>query len=711
MSLDLDQLKKLHDKAYLANQVTRERAADDIVFYWVTQWDDQILSDSQLAYRGEFNIIRKAGRQILSDLASNPVQVDFVPEDQNREDSAELLDGIYRSEDRKNTSQDAYQVAQQDAVVCGYGAWVLSHEYVSNRTGDESQVIKRKPIHEANNVCFFDPNARLLDKSDADYASILTPYTPDGYNKLIEGLGVDAELFNPSNFSSPEQSYSFPWLGGGGNDVVYIVEFYHREKVKEKIITFEDPIGEVIVLREKDLETVMDDMLDGGFEIVSEKTVERYQVTKYIASGSDILDESIIAGENIPVVPYYGERAYVEGEEHYEGVTRLAKDPQRLRNFQMSYLADIVSRSPRPKPIFFPEQIQSFEYMYEQAGADNNYPYVLQNRLSKDGSALPIGAVAQLPEQPMPTALIASVELSRQAVEDVANPGIPQDIADPDLSGKAVNALTARLDKQSQVYQENGKHAKRRDAEIFASMATEIYDVPKMVKITLPDGTTKDVQIMEQVIDQESGDVVILNDLTNQEFQVYSKIGASYSSQKEQTIERIGRMLQTPTLQPKYAESLMLKLLQLTDGVEFDDIRDMAKMDQVLNGFRKPETPEEEQALLAMQQQPQQPSAEMVLAQGELMKGQAQMADVQNKSIKTQLEAQNEKMKRIIDMFEAQTDRIDSQVKATETQTDIDYKRVDTVGAQLDNAAKMKELATVDYSQVSNEELFQQMAG
>ena len=32
--LDLTQLKKLADKAYNGNTVTRERGADDLVFYW-----------------------------------------------------------------------------------------------------------------------------------------------------------------------------------------------------------------------------------------------------------------------------------------------------------------------------------------------------------------------------------------------------------------------------------------------------------------------------------------------------------------------------------------------------------------------------------------------------------------------------------------------------------------------------------------------------
>ena len=82
--LELKKIKDLHEKAYLSNQTTREEAADDLVFYWITQWDDQLLSEAQLQYRGQFDIVRKAGRQILSTLKQNPVQPDFKPTDQGR---------------------------------------------------------------------------------------------------------------------------------------------------------------------------------------------------------------------------------------------------------------------------------------------------------------------------------------------------------------------------------------------------------------------------------------------------------------------------------------------------------------------------------------------------------------------------------------------------------------------------------------------------
>ena len=186
--LNLSELKKLQDKAYNHGTVTRERAADDCVFYHVTQWDDTLLGESQLQYRGEFNIIRKAGRQIIGDLRENPISIDFTPKADSRDDGADLLDGLYLTDDKKNTSQESYSNATQEAVVCGVGAWELYTEFESNRAGNENQVIRRRPVYEANNNCFWDPNAKRLDKSDAKYCSILKGYSEDGYNDLVKEL-------------------------------------------------------------------------------------------------------------------------------------------------------------------------------------------------------------------------------------------------------------------------------------------------------------------------------------------------------------------------------------------------------------------------------------------------------------------------------------------------------------------------------------------
>lgn len=689
--LTLEELKKLHEKAYLYSTDTRERAAHDMLFYWKTQWDDDFLNESQLGFRGEFNILRKAGRDIMADLSANPVRVDFDPKDEERTDGAEILDGIYRSTCRENSSIEAFNVGEHDSVVCGYGAWELYTDYESIRGENNNQVIRRRPIYEANNTCFFDPDAKLLDKSDSKYCSLLVGYSEDGYKDLYKELtGEETEVI-PSNFDNPEQgSYSFSWISGSA-EIIYVTRFYHKEKVKKKVFTLSDPMGEEITVWEDELDQVSDELIDAGYEISNEKEITRWQVTLYIASGEDILKSFVIAGEWIPVIPIYGERTMIDGEEHWEGITKLTKDPQMLRNFQMSYLADIVSRSPREKPIFYPEQIQGYENMYSISGAENNFPYLLTNRFAGDGSELPIGAVGTLPAPQVPPALSQSIELTRQAVEDVANPGLPQNIADPELSGKAVYAIQNQINKQAYVYQHNRKHAVRHDGVVFASMAAETYDVPRTVVLTKPDGTRKKVETMQTVIDNETGEFVTLHDIYNKEFDVFSDVSPSYNTIKEQTSSMINEMIVSlPDGDPLKA-ALIYKSISLISGDDFEDIRKYANRQSLISGFKQPENEEEMKIVQQAQQAGKEPSPEMVLAQAEQMKGQADVMREQRENTKLYIDMTNAAKKIGIEQFRAETERGNMQVNAEKVGADINFKRIDAFQKQTELEEKKVE--------------------
>ena len=692
MSLDLQQLKQMHEKAFLANQIPRERSSNDLVFYWVTQWDDEVLKFSQLAYRGEFDVLRKAGRQILSDLMANPVQVDFVPINETRTDSAELADGLYRSGLQKNTSIEAFENAETENVVCGVGAWMLYTKYESNTVGNDRQVIVRKPIFEANNTVFWDPDSKLLDKSSATYCSVLTAYTEEGYKKLVKDLtGETLKSVDADSFKHPEHSYTFPWLGGQSKKI-YVTNFFHVKEVTETILTMEDPLGETLELRESDLKDIMDDMLESGYSIVSERKIKRNVVDKYIASGAKIIKKERIAGQHIPVIPCYGEHAVVEGEEYWEGITRLAKDPQRLRNFAFSYMGDILSRSPRKKPIFWPEQIQGFEDMYSESGIDNAYPYLLMNRKTADGEELPPTSIGTMPEQPVPAGLPLVLAQTKEAITDVANPGVPDKVAEPDISGKAVQKLEARIERQSMRFQTHMKHAKRRDGEVWISMASEVIDTPRKVMVELADGTKKETQVMDTIIDKETGDLITVNDLRRAEFDVFSKIGPSYVSQKEQTIDRLETlMMQMPPEDP-VRKAIQLKILALTDGVEFDDIRDFVNKQLMLMGIRKPQTPEDEAFLKQEQEKSKEPDAAMLIAQAENKKGDADLFEQKRKGIEMQLDAHGDKVKASIDAFNAETKRMAVLVDMKEYEAGIDMSKIDAFNKQVEGALKLKEL-------------------
>ena len=710
MPLDLKELMRLHDTSYSSGQVNREQSADDMIFHWVTHWDDQTLEESTLGYRGEFDLLRKAYRQIIAELAENPVQVDFDPVGDTKEDVADFLDGIYRTEDGENSTIEAYSQAESEAVVCGCGAWELYTEYEEMGGNNRNQVIKRRPLYEANNNVYWDPNSKRLDRGDAGWVDALVPYSEDGYRKLVKEMtGEELDVGMPS-FKYPEQSYTFPWIGGEGKKV-YVVRFYHREKVKSKILTFTDPFGETLQYKESEVKGYEDYIIDMGLKQDEEatKVVEEYEVRLYIASGAEILngemneetgerEGEIIVGQNLAIVPMYGERAFIEGEETYEGFVKLAKDPQRLRDFALSYEADVLSRSPRPKPIYWQEQIAGHEDMYGETGSENNYPYLIMNRVAEDGTPLPVQAIGVSPEQTIPQSVFEMIDQTRQAVEDVANPGIPQDVADPDMSGKAIHAIQARIDKQSIIYQIHRKHAKRRDSKIYAGMAAEIFDVPRKMTVTKKDGSRSEDEIMKSTIG-EDGNVVVLNDFRDASFKTYSKIGPSYSSQKEQTVERITMMI--PNMDPgdPIRRALLLKSLELMDGVEFDDIKEYAKKELILSGITEPETDEEKAMLEQAQNQPQKPDANMQLALAEMEKAKVGHEKNQIEVMKIQANTQNENVKRMIDKFGAITDRLETQISAQEAGANIDFKRAERMDKQVETA--IEDMSDDDLMQIA----------
>jgi hypothetical protein len=673
--LEFEEIQKRFDADYAYNQPTRERAASDLVFYHITHWDDSLLAGCNLQYKGEFDLLRKGKRDIIADMRANPIQADFEPIDGTDEQVAELMDGIYRASCRKNISKEAFDFACDEQVVCGIGGWRLVTKYESDRMGNRNQVIMRQPIREFNSRVYFDCAAEAIDKADAKHCTILTPFTKSGYCELYYDLTGDEieEGEVGSDFAYPDYGMSFPWFGEGGEkDVVYVGEHYYRYKTKVKIGFFKDMFG---TLQAVDMSLVddEDELVEAGFTLVEQKEIEKYVVDKYIISGDGIIGKpERIAGSEIPVIPQYGERAFIQGVEYYEGIVKAARDPQILRDFAMSYLADTVARSPRVKPIYFPEQIQGFEFMHDRTGADDDLPYALQNRFDSNGAELPLGPVAQTLEQPPPMALQPLLAEMRMAVEDVVNPGLPNNISDPDLSGKALNTLTAMFDQQSIGYQENRKYSMRRDAEVFASMAGDVYDTSRKVVTESANGNRAEVMLMEEQLDIETGEIKVLNDLTNASFEVYADISKAYETSREEAVEKLVQLL--PAAQasdPQLARITIMKIYNLSSGVDMADVREWAGKELVLMGVRKPET-DEEIAAVEQASQAQQPDAAMALAQAEQMK------------------AENGAIKNQIDQFRAETDRMSVMVDAEKAGADINYKQVQTQSLKVNDVMKLR---------------------
>jgi hypothetical protein len=590
------------------------------------------------------------------------------------EELADIMDGYYLTTVRENQSKESFDNADMEQVVCGVGGWRLCTEYESDELGATKLVPKRKPIYEFNSTVLWDGNARAIDKSDARRCCVLTPFTEKAYCDFVEEMTGERPT-SEGSFKWPEFGFSFPWVfREGGNDVIYVGEFYYRYKETRKVYFYRDFAGNIEAVDSRKRSQI-EELESAGYEFDGEKVIQKWRVDKYYVSAEGVIGKpERIAGEHIPIVPQYGDRAFIQGVEHYEGVVKSAKDPQMLRDFSMSYLADIVGRSPRIKNIYAAEQIQGFEYMYNETGADNAYPYLLQRLHDANGNPLPVGPLGQTPEQPVPTALTQLIGEMRVAVEDVATAGLPNNVADPDLSGKALNTLVAMFDQQSVVYQENKKYALRRDAEIFASIMADIVQDEAELVVTQPSGNRDTAVVNRKELNIETGDIEIKNDLSRARFEVYADVTKSYSSSREEAESKLLDMLPTAvTTDPALAKAMQLKIMALQDGADMKDMRKWANNQLVLLGFREPET-DEEVAMLqqAQEAQSQQQDPNMALAMAEQMK------------------AQNGAVKNQIDQFRAETDRMAVLVDAEKANAEIDYKAVQSESLKFNDVMKLR---------------------
>jgi len=700
MPLTHEQIAKMVDKDYESGYEMREKASNDRVFYFLTQNDEWITENTQLGYLGQFDLLHKAGRQIQSDGEENPVQLDFIPVDEEREDGADLLDGLYRTDDNNNQSIEAYSNARTDQIVCGVGAWELYTDYNSKMNYEEKQVVKRRPIFEAVNTVFWDSNAKYKDKSDATRVTKIAAYSEDGYRDEVAGLtGVDPDDVGITSFKDPARSEDFQWHITGTDEVYYIGNFYHRKKIQTKLLTYTDPLGEEVKFLENQVEKVKDELESEGWEVTGEKKITTWEVRKYIVDGREILngemnketeerEGEVIAGIHIPIIPVYGEHTFVEGAEFYEGFVRLAKDPQRLRNFVYNYLASLLL-SPRSKPIYTKEQIAGFEHMYEQSGPDDDYPYCMMNSINTTtGQPLPLGPIGVTPNQEIPQAMAMLLPLTRESVEDVAPSMLPKEISDPSvqIASKTVSMMQSSISEQSTIYQINFATAKRRDGEVYASMAAQIYDTPRKVVLTKNDGSRETTEIMQFIVDEETGETVTLNNINNAEFEVTANIGPAYRSQKEQTIEKLMVLMQGMAPGDPKRTVIELEVLSMMDGVELGDMREYFRNELIRMGVKKPETDEEKQMMEEIKNQPEQPDAAMQLALAELEKAKVGHEKNQIEVMKINANSQNEDVKRMIEKFEAMTDRFSIQIDAQKVGAEIDYKRSEQMSKQVDRA-------------------------
>jgi hypothetical protein len=613
---------------------------EDRRFYSIAgaQWEGEMFEHWGNKPRIEVNKVHRGVMRIINEYRNNRISVEYIPKDGTEADElAETCNGLYRADEIDSHAEEAMDNAFEEAVGGGFGAWrlrtELEDEYAEDEEEEDYQRIRFEPIFDADSTVFFDLNAKRQDKSDAMFAFVLTAMTPEAY---------EAE-WNDDPASWPKSVYmtQFDW---STQDAVYVAEYYVVEKRKEKVFIYADVLGNEEEYTREDLEDEETALMIAatGMTLVQEKTRKLRKIHKWILSGGGVLEDSgYIAGSHIPIVPVYGKRWFVDNRERFMGAVRLAKDSQRLKNMQLSKLAEISAYSAARKPIMTPEQIAGHENVW---GNDNveNYRYLLLNPVTDgQGNEQPMGPIGYSEPPDIPQPLAALLQITEQDVADLMGMQDAAEEMTPNISGKAIELIQTRVDQNNFIYMSNMAKAVKRCGEIWLSMARDVYvERGRKMKTVAESGDIAGITLNTPTIDEETSATVYANDLERAKFDVAVTVGPSSESKRAGTVRSLVGMLQFAQNDPEMSTVLTSMAMMNMEGEGLKDVRKFFRTRLVKMGAVEPN--EEEMQAMEAELQAQEPDANAALLMAEAEKSQTQallnvarVAETEAKTAKT----------------------------------------------------------------------------
>ena len=357
------------------------------------------------------------------------------------------------------------------------------------------------------------------------------------------------------------------------------------------------------------------------------------RVRKYTMSGGGILKEEMIAGPNIPIVPVYGKRFFVDGVERCMGHVRLAKDPQRLKNMQLSKLAEISALSSVSKPIVAPDQVAGLENDWRDDNVENFAFLRLNPLFNVDGSMVPAGPLAYTKVPEIPPVMAALLQITEQDMQEILGESQGTEQIVSNVSGKAVDMTQQRLDMPTFIYASNRAKAMKRSGEIWKGMARELYveDGRKMKAIDKAN-KTQFFEMNRPTVNDE-GEITKENDLSSADFDVVVEVGPSSTSKRAATVRALTGMMQLVANDPETMKVLTSMSMANMEGEGIEDVRAFFRSQLVRMGVAKPTEEEAAQMQQEASQQKEDPNA--VLAQGMAEEAVAKAAKARADTVET----------------------------------------------------------------------------
>jgi Phage P22-like portal protein len=440
-----------------ANQLLREN--DDLAFQVPEkQWTD----DAAAKFKGGLiNGIFSPPRAMLSiskidqpvQLVLNQerqahlgVQVHPLSEDADKE-TAERIQDLYRGIERDSFADLARTWAYERAVKAGMGYYRILTDYADDGGSIHDQKIVIKRILDQRCV-LLDPFATEPDWSDGQKALIYEMVPFDRYKRQYP----DSQLanFDALDFDGLNDEIGTGWSTGTDDArTVRIAEYFYVE--------------------------FADDVQQEGDK---PRTIQKPVVKWCKVNGVEVLEEAVIPGKYIPIIPVIGQELQpFDDERRFFGLISRAKDPQRLLNIEVSNAVNKDALSTKVPWLVAEGQEEGHEQEFEMSTV-RNLSMIRYKPTTISGQ--PVPPPQRMLESPD---LSSSLQLINQANDYIQATTFTYDpsLGKGGRSGKPARAILAEQQQSEQGnsnYLDNLARAMRHEARVVLGMIPTIYDRP-----------------------------------------------------------------------------------------------------------------------------------------------------------------------------------------------------------------------------------------
>lgn len=574
-----------------AEATLRQEMVSDQRFYGGHQWPDQIKADRTNDKRPIITInrlpafvkqITNPQRQSRPSIQVNPVGDGADP------DTAEVIQGLIRHIEHTSHAEVAYDEAYEDAVVIGRGWFRILTEYIDDGTFDQEIVVKRIP----NALSVYpDPAATELDYSDARYIFIVDDIPKDEYRELYG----DASTASLEMFIGAGNNRTQDWFPEGR---VRIAEyFYVTHEMREMCLIRMAPVApptppgppistdgmppggpaglppglatggmppgppgappagpmmgapgmpppemmggppkppEPLPVPEEMV--VPKEYVPEGATILRTRKVKQRVVNWIKMNAAEILERRTWQGRWIPIIPILGDEIMVDGQRTLVGIVRFARDPQRMYNYWVTHLTEMIALAPRVPFIGAEGQFKGHEAEWKQANI-KNFPFLEYVPVSLDGKPVPAPQRQQF-EPPIQAATLATRQADNdlKAVIGLYDASLGE--KGPDESGKAILARQKQGELTNVNFIDNFGRALWHAARVYLDLIPKVFDTERVIHIMGADDQRKQVIINTEFIQRGAPRIF---DVRLGRYSITMALGPSYQNRRQ---EAVASMLQ-----------------------------------------------------------------------------------------------------------------------------------------------------------------------